>query len=212
MENLWNICKNFGILLDLNQSEKINKHFKLLIEWNAVHNLTTIQDYDKIFLHHYVDCFLGLKILEKNLTNEIYDLGSGAGFPGLMAAVLWPEKNIFLVESSSKKQSFLSLAVSKMELNRVKILGQRAEYLKNVSFAITRAAFSFQNWKLLEPILAPEGKIAFWLSGTQLKSSLNPQVQKGGEFKNSHWVLESLEEYELEPGNKRQIAVFHVKH
>ena len=78
--------------------------------------------------------------------------------------MLWPEKEIYLVESSKKKQSFLSLAASEMKLNRVKILGQRAEELRDIPFAITRAAFSPQNWKMLEPILAPGGRIALWLS------------------------------------------------
>src|SRR3989338_2381983 len=141
--------KNLGILLDQNQIEKLRKHSELLIKWNEVHNLTTVRDPDKIFLYHYVDCLFGLKILEKFEENKIYDLGSGAGFPGLIAAVLWPEKEIYLVESSKKKQSFLSLAASEMKLNRVKILGQRAEELRDIPFAITRAAFSPQNWKML---------------------------------------------------------------
>jgi len=230
VENLWKTFEDFGIVLNFDQREKIQKHFDLLMKWNKVHNLTTIEDPKKIFLYHYVDSFLGLKLLTSPLTplqqlergnttganpsplggegaarsaagevSEIYDLGSGAGFPGIMAAILWPEKDIFLVESSKKKASFLSLAAASLDLNRVNVLCQRVEQLENVEFAISRAAFSPENWKLLNPAMALGGRVAFWLSETQLS-----EIKPG-------WVLETQACYELEPGNKRQVAVFHVK-
>lgn len=199
MENLWKTFEDFGIVLNFDQLGKIQKHFDLLMKWNKVHNLTTIENPKKIFLYHYVDSFLGLKLLGENPKNKIYDLGSGAGFPGIMAAILWPEKDIFLVESSKKKASFLSLAVSSLGLNRVNVLCQRVEQLENIEFAISRAAFSPENWKLLNPAMALGGRVAFWLSETQLS-----EIKPG-------WVLETQACYELEPGNKRQVAVFHVK-
>lgn len=200
MENLWKTFQTFGLLLDQNQQEQVRIHFELLNKWKEVHNLTTIDSPEKIFLYHYVDSFLGLKILEKIATgNEIYDLGSGAGFPGLMAAILWPEKRIFLVESSRKKCSFLKLSSSAMRLNRTNILEQRVDQLKNIPFAITRATFSPENWGILEQAIIPGGKIAFWLS------EKSPLPTKLG------WVLERQVQYELEPGHKRQIAVFHVE-
>ncbi len=133
------------------------------------------------------------------LPSVIYDLGSGAGFPGLLAAVWWPDKEIILVESSQKKCSFLRIASKHMGLHRVKILGQRTESLRNVEFAITRAAFSDENWDQIKPCLTPAGRVAFWLSGKQAK------IKPG-------WVLDKEEYYELEPGHQREIAVFHVEH
>ena len=216
MENLWKTFDSFGISLDKNQIEQLQIHFNLLMRWKAVHNLTTIDDPKEIFLYHYVDSILGLKILQEfvipGLTRDpwiphqvrndiessieqIYDLGSGAGFPGLVAAVLWPDKNIVLVETSKKKCSFLRLAGSSMGLNRLKVLDQRVEALHEVPFAITRAAFSPGNWPILDPAIMPGGRIAFWLSDKEIPNS-------------PHWVLDKQSYYELEPGHRRQIAVF----
>lgn len=193
MENLWKTFDAFGICLQKNQTEQLRTHFNLLMKWNKVHNLTTIDNPEEIFLYHYVDSLLGLKALET--PGEIYDLGSGAGFPGLMAAVLWPDKDITLVETSKKKCSFLRIAASSMCLNRVKVLDKRVEDLRDISFAITRAAFSPSHWSILDPAIAPGGRIAFWLSNKEIPESL-------------HWVLDNQSCYELEPGHKRQIVVF----
>ncbi len=198
MENLWKTFDAFGIYLEKKQIDQLQIHFDLLNLWKNVHNLTTIDDPKKIFLYHYVDSLLGLKILEKlvPISDLIYDLGSGAGFPGLIAAVLWPDRDITLVESSKKKCSFLRLSASSMKLNRLSVLGKRVEELQSIQFAITRAAFSPTNWPILEPVLAPGGRIAFWLSEKE-------------EIKNTpHWALEHQAYYELEPGHRRQIAVF----
>jgi 16S rRNA G527 N7-methylase RsmG len=248
VENLWNKIEAFGISLNLSQIEQLKIHHRLLLQWNSVHNLTTLRDDREIFFYHYLDCLLGLKVLvltpeetvekidcsispfekgglrgifvpEEPLAIDkippdlpfpkggegigensvaLYDLGSGAGFPGLIAAVLWPNQEIVLVESSKKKCSFLSLAASSMNLNRVKIVSERVEKLKNIQFAITRAAFSPENWSVLEDALAPNGKIAFWLSDRTLDIVRN----------NSNLHLEQESTYELEPGHQRKIALF----
>jgi 16S rRNA (guanine527-N7)-methyltransferase len=170
------------------------------MKWKEVHNLTTIEDPEKIFLYHYIDSILGLKELEKcPASSNYYDLGSGAGFPGLIAAIIWPDKNIYLVETSKKKSSFLRLSASAMSLNRVKVLDQRVETLRDIPFAMTRAAFSPENWPLLEPALAPDGRIAFWLSD-------NIDLENVRE--NMNWALDYQSYYELEPGHRRQVAVF----
>jgi 16S rRNA (guanine527-N7)-methyltransferase len=198
VENLWKTFNAFGICLEKNQLEQLQIHFDLLMRWKEVHNLTTIDDPKKILLYHYIDSVLGLQVLQTSSSSEngeICDLGSGAGFPGLVAAVLWPEKNITLVETSKKKCSFLRLAASSMGLNRVKILDQRVEALHDIKFSITRAAFSPANWSVLDPAIAPQGQIAFWLSDKEIPNS-------------PHWVLDKQFYYELEPGHRRQIAVF----
>lgn len=200
MENLWKTFDAFGICLEELQIKQLRIHFDLLMKWKEVHNLTTIDDPKKIFLYHYMDSILGLKELEKYAESpSYYDLGSGAGFPGLIAAVLWPDKDIFLVETSKKKSSFLRLSASAMGLNRVKVLDQRVETLRDIPFAITRAAFSPENWPLLQPVLALDGRIAFWLSDN---------IDLENAAKNTHLALDYQSYYELEPGHRRQIAIF----
>lgn len=201
MENLWNTTETFGISLNQKQLGQLKAHYQLLSQWNRTHNLTTIENDREIFLYHYLDSLLGLKMLPESFWDSdepIYDLGSGAGFPGLMAAVLWPHRKIVLVESSKKKCSFLTLAASIMGLNRVKVVSQRVETLENINRAITRAAFSPENWPILNSSLGKNAQIAFWLSLKTLDSVRNI----------SNLSLEQESTYKLEPGHQRQIALF----
>ncbi len=203
------------IYLNDSQLKATKAHFEILMKWKDVHNLTSLTTFEDMYWNHYVDCFKGLQALDRmyppqnsplplgegnpGLPSVIHDLGSGAGFPGLLAAVWWPDKEIILVESSQKKCSFLRIASKHMGLHRVKVLGQRTETLRDVEFAITRAAFSDENWNQIKPCLTSTGRVAFWLSGKQAK------IKPG-------WVLDKEEYYELEPGHQREIAVFHVEH
>ena len=202
MENATKSITILKKLLSKEQFDKIEKHLDIFLKWKEIHNLTSIENKSDVYKEHYLDSVLGLRAIEplvQKSESVIYDFGSGAGFPGLIAAVLWPNKDIFLVESSRKKSSFLKLSSSLMELNRVFVVEKRVEDLRGeVSFAITRAAFSAKNWFLLKKAMAPQGRVAFWLSASV-------------ESENPDWVLERREYYELEPKHKRQIAVFHVK-
>ncbi|MES2504521.1 MAG: RsmG family class I SAM-dependent methyltransferase [Myxococcota bacterium] len=202
---------NTKFSLNDSQQTALKAHFEIFMQWKDVHNLTAVHRPEDIYLYHYMDCLLGLQTLFGDLTLNpssatgegledfaIYDLGSGAGFPGLVAAAIWPDQDIVLVESSSKKCAFLKLAASKMKLNRVKVLNQRVESLINIPYAITRATFSKGTWDLIKKAMAPDGRAAFWLSEQE-------SVEREG------WVLERQHYYELEPGHKRQVAVFHVE-
>ncbi|MBL4819273.1 MAG: class I SAM-dependent methyltransferase [Deltaproteobacteria bacterium] len=195
------------INLNEKQMKATNAHLNLLLKWKKVHNLTSLIDLEDLYKFHYLDCFLGLKTLESlvEVPGTIFDLGSGPGFPGLLAAVYWPDKEVNLVESSSKKCSFLKLACSEMNLHRTNVLGQRAEALRGINFAITRATFSEKTRYMMKACLAPKGKVACWVSEQQA-TEFKQDSQKKAE-----WVLEKEGYYELEPGHRRGIMVFHVK-
>lgn len=144
------------------QFEMLSRHFALLQKWRDVHNLTTVRGVDNIVFHHYLDCLLGLSFLQ--IPHNVFDFGSGAGFPGLIAPVLWPQANVVLVEASRKKCSFLREASREMGLKNTEIKQLRVEELKNVAFAISRATFSLPKLQLASKALAVGGQIALWLT------------------------------------------------
>ncbi len=150
------------------QLEMLRKHFNLLLKWQDVHNLSTVRGVDNIVFHHYLDCILGLSFLRT--PKAVSDFGSGAGFPGLIAAVLWPNTGVTLVEASRKKCSFLREASREMGLKNLEIKQLRVEGLRDVQFGISRATFSLFTLQLASRALAVNGKLALWLTGPREKA------------------------------------------
>lgn len=92
-------------------------HFALLLRWNKTHNLTRVVDPAQAVRKHYLDCLVPLLALraEREISSFV-DVGSGAGFPGLLACLVWPQAAAILVEPTQKRASFLVLAARAMGL------------------------------------------------------------------------------------------------
>ncbi|QGS52441.1 16S rRNA (guanine(527)-N(7))-methyltransferase RsmG [Spiroplasma tabanidicola] len=99
---------------------------ELLQEENQKYNLTTIIDDQEIYLKHFIDSVLFIKEFEIN-NQKIMDIGTGAGFPGLVIKILFPDTSVFLVESNNKKINFLNLVINKLGLKNIYTVNKRAE-------------------------------------------------------------------------------------
>lgn len=109
-------------------NDKLLIYLEMLIEKNKIMNLTAIRDKDDIIEKHFYDSMLLNDLLKKEDKN-IIDIGTGAGFPGLVLAILNPDKNFLLVDSVKKKISFINEVIEKLELKNVKTSTKRAEEL-----------------------------------------------------------------------------------
>lgn len=117
--------------------EKLGSYFEILKQWNEQMALVSKKSIDLSFGNHFADSLFisefGKKYLEGN---QAYDLGSGAGFPGLVFAIRYPEVNIRLYEKLLKKQTFLSAVAGHLELKNVQVEGAMPEELhKGLVFA-----------------------------------------------------------------------------
>lgn len=124
-------CKKIG--LDINDEiiNKLDLYQKELVKWNSKFNLTTILEKEEVYLKHFYDSLCLNKIV--NLSNKsICDFGTGAGFPGMVVAILFNNSKITLIESNSKKVLFLENIKEKLKLKNVTIINDRTEeYGKN---------------------------------------------------------------------------------
>ncbi len=109
-------------------NKKLEQYLELLMEKNKVMNLTAIRDKEDIKIKHFEDSIL-LNNLLKETDKNIIDIGTGAGFPGMVLAILNPDKNFLLVDSVTKKVNFLNEVIEKLELKNVKTTNLRAEQL-----------------------------------------------------------------------------------
>jgi 16S rRNA G527 N7-methylase RsmG len=102
--------------LDAATLEACARHFDLLLRWNQTHNLTRIVAAPEAARKHYLDCLVPLLDARDAglLPAAFVDVGSGAGFPGLLGCVCWPGAQATLVEPAQKRASFLMLAAQAM--------------------------------------------------------------------------------------------------
>lgn len=125
-EEFINECKKINIIIDEDIFEKLCNYKDLLIEWNKKFNLTTIINDKDIFLKHFFDSIMITKYAELN-NKKICDFGTGAGFPGMVIAILFPKSSVTLLESNKKKTIFLEEVKNNLKLNNVNIINERAE-------------------------------------------------------------------------------------
>ena len=119
--------KKIKIELDDAKLANLDKYYNILTEENKKYNLTRIISKEDVYLKHFYDSLTINKI--ENINNQsICDLGSGAGFPGLVLAICFPNTTITLIEANGKKCYFLNLVKSQLQLNNVTIINTRSEY------------------------------------------------------------------------------------
>src|ERR1700681_467468 len=115
----------------------LQAHYELLLRWNRVLNLTTIDSLEEAIERHYCESlFLAVHLSPSPL--HLADVGSGAGFPGIPVAVVRPDCTVTLIESHKRKAVFLREAARK--LPNVRVLSQRGEDIKErFDCAVSRA-------------------------------------------------------------------------
>lgn len=165
------VLENPGLpTLDARQQSSLIHHAELLSRWNQVHNLTRLEEPLEVARRHWADSFLGLVAIESALqtvASPMMDVGSGAGFPGIPAAVLWPDRDVRLVEAARKRASFLQRAGRELSLSNLQVLNSRQEDVERGSAAlvVTRATLPWQRLPELAELVAPGGWLAAWVAG-----------------------------------------------
>ncbi len=108
------------------QAEKIAKYYQIVLEVNAHTNITAITEPDQFLARHVVDCLWLAKV--SSLEGTLVDVGSGAGFPGLLLALCLPRLQVTLIDAAEKKVEFLRRCCKELEVDAAVIHG-RAESL-----------------------------------------------------------------------------------
>lgn len=105
---------------------KLEKYYKILIEENKKYNLTAITNKEEVYLKHFYDSLTITKIISLN-NQKLCDIGSGAGFPGLVLKIVFPDLDITLIEATKKRCNFLNIVIEKLNLKKIKVINERAE-------------------------------------------------------------------------------------
>ena len=131
--NLKTKLLNENITLPDNFFHNIQTYKEHLFKWNKIHNLTGAKDEQTLDEFIY-DAVFPVSFLPK--VNSLMDIGTGAGFPGMILALALPETQVTLVEPLTKRASFLQFIKADLGLNNVKVVKKRVENMDNEIFEL----------------------------------------------------------------------------
>ena len=108
-----------GIVVDDNKMNLLDRYYHLLIEWNEKINLTAIVDEEEVYLKHFYDSLTLIKEIDLSQDISLCDVGSGAGFPGIVIKIFFPNIRIKLIDSLQKRVNYLNEIIKNLELNNI---------------------------------------------------------------------------------------------
>ena len=208
---LQNYIKDYKITLTENQYEQFQKYFELLAEWNKKMNLTAITDESGVALKHFADSLSLLNFVDIPQNSSLADVGTGAGFPGVVLKIARPDIKLTLIDSLNKRLVFLGEVCAQLGIEAELIHsraedGARDEKLReSFDFAVSRAV---ARMNVLSEYCLPYVKVggAFCaMKGAQaneeFKESLNAINTLGGKLEKKYFFVLP------ENGGERAIAV-----
>jgi 16S rRNA (guanine527-N7)-methyltransferase len=116
-----------GLELTSVQIEQFLVYYEMLAQWNQVMNLTAITEYHQVMKKHFVDSLTIVKACSFPENVSVIDVGTGAGFPGLVLKIVFPYLKLTLLDSLQKRISFLEAVIRKLDLRDIFTVHGRAE-------------------------------------------------------------------------------------
>ena len=126
---LKDVLEKMDLRLSDQQMQQFAMYYEMLIEKNAVMNLTTITEWEDVVTRHFADSLSIVKCTDLMAARSVLDLGTGAGFPGIPLKIAFPHLQITLVDSLGKRVRFLEEVIRNCSLDHIRALHARAEDL-----------------------------------------------------------------------------------
>ena len=162
-EGLSSAAALLGVALDESQVARLARYERLLAERGAGLGAISDRDVARLRERHVLDSLRAAKAVDE-ADRTAYDLGSGAGLPGIVVAVAAPSLQMTLVEARTMRGAFLELAVEVLNLPNARVAVRPAESLSTqVDVCFARAfADATSTWRVAAPMLRPHGRLVYF--------------------------------------------------
>ncbi len=203
----------YGLTVSPDLEKKLDIYARLLKEWNDKINLTAITDDEGIAIKHFLDCLLVSKTAQLKDGDRVIDVGTGAGFPGLVIAAAYPNVQVTLLDSTGKKLKAVEDIRQNMGVENAQVVhmraedaGKKPEFREKYDFATARAVAELR--VLLEYTL-PFVKVGGAFLSLKGASAVDEIDGARASLKTLGGKVEGVNEFVLPGGDKR--AIINVK-
>ena len=132
--------QKLGIMPTKEQLQQLEKFYQLLIEWNQKINLTRITEKEDVYLKHFYDSLTIVKEIDLSKVETLCDVGTGAGFPGIVLKIFYPNLKITLIDSLLKRVNYLNEIIKELKLKDIKAIHTRGEEYHETFDVVTARA------------------------------------------------------------------------
>ena len=186
-----------GLKVTEEKLEQLNIIYNTLVETNKTMNLTRITEKEDVYLKHFYDSLTLAKVYDLTKVNTLCDIGTGAGFPGLVLKIFYPNLEITLVDSLLKRVKYLNSLIDKLELTGIKAYHNRAEDIikENKKFDIVTARAVSALPKLLLWTMPLVNKNGSFLA---MKGNVEEELELSKDIMKKHnWYVNKKENFTL---------------
>lgn len=199
--------KKIGIEITEDKLLQLEKYYELLIKYNEFINLTSITNKKEVYLKHFYDSITISKIIDLNKEKSLCDLGSGAGFPGIVIKIFFPHLEITLIDSLNKRVKFLNTVIEELNLKGIKAIHIRIEeYAKcnkeKYDIVTARAVASLNILLELGINLVKVGK--YFIA---MKGNINNELQYKNIIKKLNCSIDNIIEFQLPIENSKRSLI-----
>ena len=186
-----------GLNVTEEKLEQLDIIYNTLVETNKTMNLTRITEKEDVYLKHFYDSLTLAKVYDLSKVNTLCDIGTGAGFPGLVLKIFYPNLEITLVDSLLKRVKYLNSLIDKLELTGIKAYHNRAEDIikENKKFDIVTARAVSALPKLLLWTMPLVNKNGSFLA---MKGNVEEELELSKDIMKKHnWYVNKKENFTL---------------
>ncbi|QOX64800.1 16S rRNA (guanine(527)-N(7))-methyltransferase RsmG [Anoxybacterium hadale] len=197
MKQLIDVLEEMKLPYEQGMIDQFQRYMELILEWNEKVNLTSITDQVEFIIKHYVDSVVICECTQFQEAKKIIDIGTGAGFPGIPLAILYPEKEFLLLDSLNKRIKIIQELAAEIGLQNVSFCHGRAEefahkkeYREHFDLCVSRAV---ANLAVLSEYCLPFVRLGGWFAAyksaaadDEIESSKKAVTMLGGEMKDNY--------------------------
>ncbi len=207
-----NEFKEFLSSINVNLTEKqfleLDKYYEMLILGNQNINLTGITEKKDVYLKHFYDSLTLNSIVDLSKINTFCDIGTGAGFPGLVVKIAFPNIKVTLLDSLTKRTEFLKSVIKELNLQDIEVINVRAEEYKNREFFDLVTARAVAQANILLELAAPLAKDKIVL----MKGNINDELKNSKHFETELGIkLLAKKEFFLPIENSKRTLICYEK-
>ncbi len=170
--------KDLNVEVTEEKLTELNKFYKLLVDWNRKINLTRIIEEQDVYLKHFYDSLTITKVVDLNEEKTLCDVGTGAGFPGIVLKIFYPNLKVTLIDSLEKRIKYLNEVIKELNLQNIEAIHSRGEdYQGSFDIVTSRAVANIEKLLTYTMHLVKKNGLFIAMKGN-IDKEITPEIEK----------------------------------